>query len=92
MGFKKGQGGRQKGAINKLTKTVRDTVLSAFNELQDDPKANITTWAKDNPTEFYKIASKLIPTEVNASVEISKPVIIDWTDGGYTNSTDTEAT
>jgi hypothetical protein len=67
--FEKGTGGRPKGTPNKLTKTVKETVLAAFNDLQGDPRANIITWAKDNPTEFYKIASKLIPTEVNANVQ-----------------------
>ena len=67
--FVKGEAkGRPKGAVNKLTKTVRDTVLSAFNDLQEDPKANIVNWALENPTEFYKIASKLIPTEVNTQI------------------------
>ena len=85
--FKKGESkGRPKGAINKLTKTVKETVLGAFNELQADPKANIMAWAKENTTEFYKIASKLIPTEVNASVEVNKPVIIDWTHDNHTHS------
>jgi hypothetical protein len=76
MPFKKGKSGnvkgREAGTPNKLTKTVKETVLAAFNDLQSDPKANIMTWAKDNPTDFYKIASKLIPTEVNANVEIVK--------------------
>lgn len=68
--FEKGTGGRPKGVQNKLTRTVKETVLAAFNDLQSDPKANIMSWAKDNPTDFYKIASKLIPTEVSANVEM----------------------
>lgn len=60
-------GGRKKGSVNKLTKTVRETVLAAFNELQTDPKANIIDWAKKNPKDFYLIASKLIPAEIVAS-------------------------
>ena len=68
--FKKGDAtGRPKGTPNKLTKTVKDTVLAAFNELQDDPKANILEWGKKNPGMFYQIAAKLIPTEVNATLE-----------------------
>jgi len=75
MAFKKGKektGGKVKGTPNKLTKTVKETVLAAFNDLQQDPKANIMAWAKEQPTEFYKIAAKLIPTEVNANVEVHK--------------------
>lgn len=75
MAFEKGKpktGGKVKGTPNKLTKTVKETVLAAFNDLQQDPKANIMAWAKEQPTEFYKIAAKLIPTEVNANVEVHK--------------------
>lgn len=79
MPFEKGKpktGGKVKGTPNKLTRTVKETVLAAFNDLQNDPKANILAWAKDEPTEFYKIAAKLIPTEVNATVE--SKVVPEW--------------
>jgi hypothetical protein len=70
--FEKGNPGKPKGAKNKLTISVKETVMAAFEDLQNDPKANIVTWGKENPTEFYKIAAKLIPTELNANLEISK--------------------
>ena len=79
MKFQKGHKlatGRPKGSLNTLTATVKDTVLGVFNDLQSDPKANLLSWAKDNPTTFYLIASKLIPTEVNQNV---KKVIINVT-------------
>jgi hypothetical protein len=66
--FEKGNSGRPKGAQGKLTKTVKETVLAAFNDLQSDPKNNILAFAKQNPKEFYQIAAKLIPTEINAKV------------------------
>lgn len=67
--FKKGEGGRPVGVQNKLTRTVKETVLAVFHELQDDPKVKLSAWAKDEPTEFYRIAAKLIPTEVQAKVQ-----------------------
>ncbi len=68
--FVKGQApGRIKGTKNKLTKSVRETVLQVFNELQGDPKDNLYAFAKKYPREFYNIASRLIPAEVNATVE-----------------------
>lgn len=79
MGFEKGHKlatGRPKGALNTLTATVKDTVLAVFNDLQTDPQANLLTWAKGNPTTFYLIASKLIPTEVNQNV---KKIVINVT-------------
>ena len=66
--FKPGQGGRKKGGQNKFTKTVKETVLAVFNDQQEDPQANLTAWAKAETTEFYKIAAKLIPTEITANV------------------------
>lgn len=68
-GFQKGNIGKPIGAINKITKTVKETVMAAFEELQKDPKANIITWGKSNPAMFYQIAAKLIPTEINAKLE-----------------------
>lgn len=76
--FKKGEAkGRPKGAVNHLTRTVKETVLAVFNDLQQDPQANLLAWGTDNPTEFYKIAAKLIPTEVNANVQ---SVVINFKD------------
>lgn len=71
--IKPGSGGRPKGTTNHLTKTVKETVLAVFTALQKDKKANLKAWAKQEPTEFYKIAAKLIPTEFTGSV---KQVII----------------
>lgn len=51
----------------QFTKTVKEAVLAAFNDLQKDPSVNIIAWGKGNPTEFYKIAAKLIPTEVTGA-------------------------
>lgn len=66
--FQKGNKGKPKGAVSHLTRTVKETVLAVFNDLQTDAQVNLLAWGKKNPTEFYKIAAKLIPTEVNATV------------------------
>jgi len=71
MGFKTGHekmGGRQKGTPNKLTRNVKDILQQVFNELQADPEASLLTWAKNNPAEFYKMAARLIPADVNAAI------------------------
>ena len=63
--------GRKKGQQNKSTlimKSVRDTVLDAFNVLQKDAKANIVEWGRKHPKDFYQIAAKLIPTEISNKV------------------------
>ena len=65
---KKSGGGSRKGSPNKLTKSVKEAFEIAFNELQGDSEANLANWAKENTTEFYKLAAKLIPTSVNADL------------------------
>lgn len=79
MPFEKGKSGnvngKPKGSLNILTKTVKERVLDVFNLMQEDPKVNMFTWAKTEPTEFYKIASKLIPSEINAHVE-NKTIVV----------------
>lgn len=67
--FQKGNKGKPKGASNKVSKTVKQAVLEVFNKIQDDPKANLEAFAKKYPRDFYQIAAKLIPTEVDASVK-----------------------
>jgi hypothetical protein len=62
--FKPGAPGRPKGAINKINRTVRETVLRTFEELQKDPKQDMIAFAKKYPRDFYQIAAKLIPQEM----------------------------
>jgi len=75
LAFVKGQVanplGRPKGAVGKLTRTVREAFEEAFEELQKDPTARhaLAPWAKKNPDKFYLLAQKLIPTQVQAQVE-----------------------
>lgn len=57
-------GGRVAGTPNKLTRTVRAAFEDAFNALQNDPENKLEAWAKTNPTEFYKLSSKLIPVDM----------------------------
>ena len=74
--FAKGKpktGGRQKGTQNKFTRTVKEAVLETFNKLQGDKRHNLFSWGKKHPTEFYKIAAKLIPTEITGGD--GKPLI-----------------
>lgn len=69
MAFQKGNKGKPIGATNKITRTIKEAVFDTFNELQEDPHAKLLAWGKKNPTKFYELAAKLIPTEVTAKVE-----------------------
>ncbi len=73
-------GGRTIGTPNKLTATVKEAFEVAFAQLQGHPTANLSTWAGDNPTEFYKLASKLIPAQVNANVQGTINIINEFAD------------
>lgn len=77
--FQPGNKGKPKGAKNKITRTVKEAVLDVFNKLQDDPKANLLEWGKKNPSMFYQIAAKLIPTEVDAKVS-EKVIFVEVSD------------
>lgn len=67
--FKPGNPGKQPGTLSKLNRTVKETVLAVFNDLQEDPQVSLAAWAKNEPTEFYRIAAKLIPTEITGTVK-----------------------
>jgi hypothetical protein len=53
----------------RLNKTVKETVLSVFNELQEDPKRGLKSFAVKYPRDFYNIAAKLIPTEITGTIK-----------------------
>lgn len=84
MPFEKGrgkEGGRKKGAENRITKTVKETVLGVFNKIQQDPKVNLEEFAKKYPRDFYQIAAKLIPTEITGTLKTTLRAKIE-DDGG----------
>lgn len=58
--------GRAKGVPNKSTKAVKEALQEAFDGLGGVP--SLIEWAKSEPTEFYKLWTKLIPTEVKAEL------------------------
>lgn len=71
VGGKRPGAGRPKGSQNKLTRSVREALETAFHRLQKDPKAKLSKWARENPTEFYKLAARLIPHDVKVSGKLT---------------------
>lgn len=67
--FEKGNPGKPKGAVSKTTKLVKEVFAEAFTELQSDKEVKLAAWGKKNPTEFYKLASKLIPIQLAGDPE-----------------------
>ncbi len=77
MPFEKGRrktGGRRPGRVNRFTGTFRDAVQTVYTGLGGH--AAFQKWAKSNPTEYYRIASKLIPLEIKGGVKESLTIII----------------
>ena len=65
MKFQKGKprtGGRQPGTPNALTGAFRDAVRHVYAGLGGHE--NFLMWARNNQTEFYRIAARLIPGEM----------------------------
>lgn len=63
----------------KLTKTVKETVLNIFNDIQSDPHVNLLAFAKKYPRDFYAIAARLIPTEITGNLR--KVISVSVTNG-----------
>lgn len=58
-------GGRRKGSLNKTTQGVKQALEMAFEQMGGVP--TLLTWAKAEPTEFYKLWGKLIPKDLELS-------------------------
>lgn len=56
--------GRKAGTPNKVCKAFKAAILEAFNDPRMGGTEGMIAWGVDNRTEFYKIAARLIPTEV----------------------------
>ena len=89
--FPAGNPGRVAGTPNKLTRTVKETVLAVFNQLQSDRTHNLLEFGKKNPKEFYLIASKLIPTEVKNEIYMPEGIKIEFTNDPGCKPIDSES-
>lgn len=58
-------------SVTQINKTVREHFERVFALLQSEDNfvstSKLETWAMQNPTEFYKLCSKLIPTDMRVS-------------------------
>lgn len=61
----------RKNIPNKVTKAFKDILVDTIHALEDnsdkkkkDKKTGLLAFAKDNPKEFYRIASKLVPQDI----------------------------
>lgn len=74
--------GRPKGSKNKINNDVRQIFHRVYNDMgieYQDPKTGILKredghqamlrWAKENPTEFYRLYGKMIPTTQEVNID-----------------------
>lgn len=59
--FAKGNPGKPKGAVNKLTRDAKQAFQYAFDEIGGAEK--LAAWARKNTTEFYKLFARMIPVD-----------------------------
>ena len=76
----KGQktGGRQAGTPNKISTTVRDNVVSVFDEIGGTEF--MKRWATENPNQFFALYAKLLPLQAQISGDPENPVemVVKW--------------
>lgn len=81
MKFVKGQSGnlngRPAGTLNVATRLVKDVFAEVFNNLQQDKKHSLESWAKENKRDFYALVTKLIPVQLDHAGEIVQRIIVE---------------
>jgi hypothetical protein len=68
-------GGRQLGTPNRLTGAFREAVQVVYDRLGGHDA--FLQWARENPTEYYRIAARLIPVELRDTSDKTVRVIVD---------------
>jgi hypothetical protein len=66
-------GGRQKGSLNKITSHFKQAVQIVYEDIGGHEA--FANWAREHPSEFYRIAAKLIPSE-SAEKQPTGPVTV----------------
>lgn len=81
MAFKKGEprlatAGRKKGSQNKVPKTIKESILAAFDAV--GAEEYLIEQAHANPTAFLNLMGKILPSELSAKVEGAVSLNIQW--------------
>jgi hypothetical protein len=73
--------GRPKGVPNKLTRTIKEAIEAAFEQVGGHEY--LARMAEDQPTAFMALLGKAMPTQIDASVTGSigmPPIVLGQTD------------
>lgn len=68
-------GGRAKGTPNKVSATAKENIIAVFTRMGST--AGMARWAKKHPTDFYRIYARLLPTEIEGSLNVPVTVVFD---------------
>lgn len=68
-------GGRPPGVGNRLTRDIKLVFMQAFEN--SGGVAELSKWAMENRTEFYKLYARLIPIKINASIRKEQAEMTD---------------
>ena len=69
MPFKPGNAGRPKGAVNHLTRDVREMISGALDDAGG--RKYLAARAKDTPQAFLALLGKVVPKEIHAIVDVT---------------------
>lgn len=71
--------GRPKGVPNKATKTIRDAVMQAFDEVGGPAYlVRLAQGTQSDRAAFTSLLNKVLPTQINANVEGGVQVQLSW--------------
>jgi hypothetical protein len=86
----KGNGGRPKGSRNRLTNDVRQVFHKVYDEMGADTEIRdketgemrpqtgheaMLQWARENPTEYYRLYGKMIPATAELPDEMHEDFV-----------------
>lgn len=66
-------GGRKAGTPNKLSSTAKENIGAVFTRIGDVD--SMAEWAAENRTDFYKLYARLVPTDVNAELNVGNRLL-----------------
>lgn len=71
--------GRPKGVANKATRTIRDAVMQAFDEVGGpEYLVRLANGTQSDRAAFTSLLNKVLPTQINANVEGGIQVQLSW--------------
>jgi hypothetical protein len=74
--------GRPKGSVPKAVKTIRDAVLEAFDQVGGVAYlAKLASGTQSDRAAFVGLVAKVLPTQINATVDGGIQVQLSWLSG-----------